>query len=75
MTSHALNTAISCDPTPRRGVPSLLKRIDAAFCIWRQRRQLRHLTPHLREDMGLTEADIQSELQRPLWNAPAHWLK
>jgi uncharacterized protein YjiS (DUF1127 family) len=54
-------------------LPSLAARIVAAFAIWRQRRALAELPEHLRRDLGLTEADIRTELNRPVWHVPQFW--
>ena len=41
----------------------------AAVALWRQRRALARLDAHARRDLGLSEADIQRELARPVWPA------
>ncbi len=41
----------------------------------RQRNQLRSLDAHMREDIGVTDADVERELARSLWDAPQHWRK
>ena len=33
----------------------------------RQRHQMAELTPHLRADMGLTDADVWAETRKPFW--------
>jgi uncharacterized protein YjiS (DUF1127 family) len=43
---------------------SLGDRLAAVFAIWRQRRALASLPDHLRQDVGLTEAEIDREARR-----------
>jgi uncharacterized protein YjiS (DUF1127 family) len=38
-----------------------------------KRRALAELPDHLREDVGLTEAEAHREANRPLWDVPDHW--
>ena len=54
-------------------LPSLAGRVLAALAIWRQRRALAELPDHLRRDVGLTEAEIRAELNRPVWHVPQFW--
>ncbi len=42
--------------------------------IRRQRVRLSELDARFLRDVGLDRADVARELQRPIWNAPAHWL-
>ena len=49
---------------------SLAQRV---FGVWRQRRQLDRLPQHLRRDIGVTDATIMQEVQRPLWDVPQTW--
>lgn len=37
--------------------------------LYRQRRQLAELSEHLRRDIGLCDADVVLELNRPFWRA------
>jgi uncharacterized protein YjiS (DUF1127 family) len=48
-------------------------RVNAALAIWRQRRALVEMPEHLRRDVGLSEAQIQRELRRPVWDVPQFW--
>ncbi|MEL6596886.1 MAG: DUF1127 domain-containing protein [Pseudomonadota bacterium] len=52
---------------------SLLSRINAAFALYRQRRQLANLDAHMRTDLGLSEADILRETTRSVWDVPTGW--
>ncbi len=50
-----------------------LARIDAGFRLLRERRALADLEPRMLRDLGLTEADVERERARPVWDAPAWW--
>ena len=41
--------------------------------VWRQRQHLDRLPQHMRRDIGLTDAQISQEVQRPLWDTPQTW--
>ena len=43
------------------------------FALHRQRRALARLDDAALKDIGLTHADVETELNRPLWDVPAHW--
>ena len=53
-----------------KGIVSALFTLQAR---WRQRKHLSEMDAHIREDLGLSEADIQAELRRPFWDAPRNW--
>ena len=52
---------------------TVAQRVAAAFAVWRQRRALADLPEHLRRDVGLTEAEIERETRRYLWDVPNNW--
>lgn len=62
-------------PCPRPGRPSLLGRLRLALAARRHRRRLTHLDPHLLRDIGLSDADVRLEANRPFWDVPQHWLR
>lgn len=62
-------------PCPRPGRPSLFDRLRLALAIRRHRRRLTALDPHLLRDIGLSDADVRREANRPFWDAPQHWLR
>jgi uncharacterized protein YjiS (DUF1127 family) len=33
------------------------------------------LEEHLLRDIGLTSAEARREAEKPIWNAPSHWLR
>lgn len=41
--------------------------------VWRQRQHLDRLPEHMRRDIGLSDAEIAQETQRPLWDVPQTW--
>ncbi|OAN73028.1 hypothetical protein A8B78_19170 [Jannaschia sp. EhC01] len=41
--------------------------------VWRQRQHLDRLPHHLRRDIGLSDAEIAQEVQRPIWDVPHTW--
>jgi len=43
--------------------------------LYRQRRTLAQLDPHLLKDIGITPEMARKEAIRPIWDAPAHWLQ
>ncbi len=49
---------------------TLLQRVVG---VWRQRQHLNRLPEHMRRDIGLTDAQIDAEVQRPLWDVPQTW--
>lgn len=57
----------ACNPKVKL---TLLQRIIG---VWRQRQHLDRLPEHLRRDIGLNDAEIAVEVQRPLWDVPHTW--
>lgn len=43
------------------------------FGVAKQRRALSRLDDAAMRDMGLTQADIENEASRPIWDVPAYW--
>lgn len=54
---------------------SLLGRISEMMAVRRQRRALLSLDAHMLKDIGVTRRDAAVEAQKPIWDAPTHWLK
>ena len=61
------NAVAACTPQVKL---SMLQRI---ISVWRQRQHLDRLPAHMRQDVGLTDAQITEETQRPLWDVPQIW--
>lgn len=59
-------------PRPQADVVSQLRGV---FATMKQRRDLAKLTATELADIGLTQADVEAEFARPVWNAPVHWKK
>lgn len=55
----------------KRGVLARLLHLDA---VWRQRNDLRNLDDYMLKDLGLTRSQARAETQRPIWDAPSHWM-
>lgn len=51
----------------------LLRRIGGLMALHRSRRALARLDERMLRDIGLTRAEAEAELARPVWNAPLHW--
>lgn len=43
------------------------------FDIWRQRVHLGRIDARMRRDIGLTDAEVHREVERPMWDAPFAW--
>ncbi|MEX3016217.1 DUF1127 domain-containing protein [Gymnodinialimonas hymeniacidonis] len=43
------------------------------FGVWRQRQHLDRLDAHMRRDIGVTDAQIHREVERPIWDVPTTW--
>lgn len=41
--------------------------------VWRSRRALARLEPHLLRDIGVHDFDAAQEAARPIWDAPVPW--
>lgn len=52
---------------------SWLERILTMFDVRRTRIDLSHLSEQHLRDIGLTREDVEAEMNRPLWDVPAHW--
>ncbi|WP_432449476.1 DUF1127 domain-containing protein [Aliiroseovarius marinus] len=67
-------TAVTCTnaPAAKRHVSPLAWLVH----VWethRERVALSQLDSKRLEDIGLTEAQAQREVNRPIWDVPAHW--
>lgn len=47
--------------------------LKSALAVQRTRRELSRLDARALEDVGLTQSDVQRELNRPFWDVPGHW--
>ena len=46
-----------------------------AYAAWQQRKRLATLDDATLRDIGLTREQARAEATRPVWNAPAQWLR
>ncbi|MEP0564713.1 MAG: DUF1127 domain-containing protein [Paracoccaceae bacterium] len=58
-----------------RGRKTLVSRVFLFLSIWRERNALNELSPHLLQDIGVSEAQAKAEASRPVWDAPARWIQ
>ena len=63
---------VSCSTKPRQSIWQALINMRA---LGRQRHALKALEPHLLNDIGITQAQVQQETATPIWKAPKHWKK
>lgn len=63
----------SLAPIWRDGRTGVIGLIRTCLALGRQRRALARLDAHLRNDLGLTEADVEREVSRAPWDVPSHW--
>jgi uncharacterized protein YjiS (DUF1127 family) len=63
----------SAAPSGRRLRP--LARLLTLLALRRARRQLAMLEGHRLRDIGLSRDEALAEAHRPLWDAPATWLR
>lgn len=67
---HTLTRLFPLSPLAR---PGLFARLSAVRALTRSRRALAELDAQRLSDIGLTEAEAQSEARRKPWDAPANW--
>ncbi|MEM6386644.1 MAG: DUF1127 domain-containing protein [Pseudomonadota bacterium] len=73
-----MNKSVTSAPSHvslHRTGPSLIGVLLNALDIWRERRVLEGLEPHMLRDLGLTRTDVERETKRPVWDAPNRWLR
>ena len=61
--------------TPSSRAFRALDRLVALMALGRSRHRLGELDDHLLRDIGLTRSEARQEADRPVWNAPSHWLR
>ncbi|MBK4217104.1 DUF1127 domain-containing protein [Paracoccus caeni] len=66
----ALSTATHVGILPRQ---SWLKRIITMFDVRKTRLDLAHLSDEQLRDIGVTREQVETELQRPVWDVPNNW--
>jgi uncharacterized protein YjiS (DUF1127 family) len=58
-----------------RTTSTVLSRFIQVYAAWSQRKRLATLDDALLRDIGLTRHQAEAEAARPIWNAPAQWLR
>ena len=66
-------SSLNLAPSRTNGRTGVIGLIRTYLALDRQRRALAKLDAHLRDDLGLTEADIVREASRAPWDVPSHW--
>ncbi|WP_246525638.1 DUF1127 domain-containing protein [Thalassovita aquimarina] len=72
--STMINSKANCRPL-RPARQSFFTRLANALELRRQRSALRDLDDKMLDDLGLTRSQVETEARRPVWDAPANWLK
>ena len=72
MITHSNAQALSVHHVGSKGV---FARLLLAHATWRQRRALARLDDAALRDIGVSRAQARSEVSRPAWDVPAHWLR
>lgn len=67
--------AIFRSSLPARRRLSVLGYLVNLMALYRQRKQLSELSDHLLDDIGLCRKSAQKEAERPIWDAPDHWMR
>ena len=70
-----MERTISTSRGSHRGGLHPLERLVSLLSLGRSRRRLGELEDHLLRDIGLTAAEARKESEKPIWNAPEHWLR
>ena len=71
MTTRTNHTALYAPLARRRtGVLGLLSALNT---LWRQRKALSELEPHLLDDIAVSAKMAKNEANRPIWDIPSHW--
>lgn len=68
-----LSTLTRLFPFSRLARPGLIARLSAARALAKSRHALAELDAQRLADIGLTQAEAQSEARRKPWDAPANW--
>ena len=70
-----MERTLSTSRGSHRGGLRPIHRLVSLMSLGRSRRRLGELEEHLLRDIGLTSAEARRESERPIWNAPEHWLR
>ncbi|MDJ1007808.1 MAG: DUF1127 domain-containing protein [Paracoccaceae bacterium] len=60
---------------PARRRRNALSRLVDWMALYRQRHRLSELPDHLLDDIGVSREAAEAEADRPVWDAPSHWLR
>ncbi len=71
MSSFSRTTAHYASARPQK--VRVFRWIDAVFRVHQDRLALQHMPDHMRRDIGLSDRDINVEVNRPFWDIPDWW--
>jgi uncharacterized protein YjiS (DUF1127 family) len=66
MTARSLDLRSARVTTPRLSVRGILDRLIALDALYRQRKTLESLDDRMLRDIGVTRADVEIEMKRPM---------
>ena len=52
---------------------SVFRFLNSLLAVWRSRQALSQLDASRLEDVGLSDADVRRELEKPIWDVPQGW--
>ena len=70
-----MNTSLSARRLPTHGGQGPLAWVSAMLGTWRQRHALEQLDDHMLQDIGVSREEADTEIRRPIWDVPGHWLR
>ncbi|WP_224814095.1 DUF1127 domain-containing protein [Hasllibacter sp. MH4015] len=71
--AHMPLTRRAAPPKARTAPTVSVAAVARLFRVWRQRQHLDRLPPHMRRDIGLSDAEVHREVGRPIWDVPHTW--
>ncbi|MGJ8585115.1 MAG: DUF1127 domain-containing protein [Marinosulfonomonas sp.] len=72
MTTNTFRTSSAATPATGSG-KSLWTQLRLVMTARRQRNALAKLDKSALMDLGLSQAEVDAELSRPLWDVPSNW--
>jgi uncharacterized protein YjiS (DUF1127 family) len=68
-----MSLALTKTRTSLPTVGALVSVVTLALATWKQRKDLASLDAIARSDLGLTDAQVYIEANRPIWDVPHNW--
>jgi len=60
---------------PNFGFGAVIRMIEGMIAVKNQRARLKSMDWAQLDDLGLTAKQAMREANRPIWSAPAHWMR